>query len=831
MRYVIGLALLAIQLISYLDNALAQTSNPVYISPNAQTGLVSNVVFEIRDGILLTGDNSLEFDFKGAYISELSTIVISAGSWPLLVWTDFTGYGIPKAAGPHDAFVAVDKTKITLSGGRPMDPVPVYYFNIAGVRCNVAPFTHRIDPGSTLTVTASYTQNGVRSVMAEFNVATFADPIEAHLKTGPLYTWSNGLWDARATISVSEAGAYSNAFETQSKGSSSDATQLIIALSGMPKGTRLTRAGIANTTSPTVSAAISPTVVFPLSGSQVRIPIDIFAQSAEKLENIDITLIFDMDGVAARLPTGSVSAAATLGPQAPDSETPIPFDPIPGAGLGGNRYVFNPIAPVRLLNVIEWPMDSVELAVNAGGAATFETTGESQTSRVGYASVARNSGTDPYGTAVFSFKQNGVTVTEAGVPATPPTTHARVFIDYRAGANAISGRTNSGTINVNTGIAVENNGPGTANVTYTLRDLNGSVLVTGHGSIAGGSHFAKFVDQFREIASDFNLPANFQSTIQFGSLELASDQPISVLALRGTTNQRNEFLITALPTADLSQVPGSDPVFFPQFADGGGYTTSLLLMNTSARTESGTLDILDDQGAPLVVSQVGGKTDSSFRYSIPSGGAFRFQTDGSSTVVKVGWVKLTPDLYAPMPVGSGVFGYNPGNVLVSESGIPATESTLHARVYVDLSGNHDTGLAVANVGSMTADITVSALQADGATSVGSTQGLLQLARYGHNAKFADQLIAGLPAGFKGVLDISSKTPFAALTLRSLVNERNDFLMTTFPVADALRAAPSPIVFPQIADGGGYLTEFVLVSAGRASSSTLSFFGEDGAPLY
>lgn len=81
-----------------------------------------------------------------------------------------------------------------------------------------------------------------------------------------------------------------------------------------------------------------------------------------------------------------------------------------------------------------------------------------------------------------------------------------------------------------------------------------------------------------------------------------------------------------------------------------------------------------------------------------------------------------------------------------------------------------------------------------------------------------------------MLDISSTTPFATLTLRSLYNERNDFLMTTFPVADASRPAPSPIVFPQIADGEGYVTQFILLGAGGASSTTLGFFSEDGTPL-
>ena len=107
---------------------------------------------------------------------------------------------------------------------------------------------------------------------------------------------------------------------------------------------------------------------------------------------------------------------------------------------------------------------------------------------------------------------------------------------------------------------------------------------------------------------------------------------------------------------------------------------------------------------------------------------------------------------------------------------------------------------------------------------------LQLSANGHKAKFANEFVSGLPAGFTGVLDITSPTPFAALTMRSLNNERNDFLLTTFPIADQNRSAPSPIVFPQIADGGGYVTQFILIGAGGASSVTLNFYGEDGKPL-
>jgi hypothetical protein len=473
---------------------------------------------------------------------------------------------------------------------------------------------------------------------------------------------------------------------------------------------------------------------------------------------------------------------------------------------------------------------SVAMNLTAGGSAISSTAGLNETTQTGYAAVAINAGAAPYGTAVFSFKRGEVTVSEAGVPASPPTTAARIFIDYRSSVAAIPGRISAGTIDINTGIAVVNYGSASANVTYTLRNIAGATLSIGHGTLAARAHFAKFIDQLNGVAPDFVLPATFQTATQFASLQISSDQLISVLALRMTTNQRKDVLFTTTPTADLTKPATNGVIFFPQFADGGGYTTFLVLLNTSNAIETGTLQILDDHGNPLVVHQVGGMSGSVFRYSIQNGGVFRFQTDGSPATTKAGWAQLTPDDGTSTPIGAGVFSYNPENFLVTESGIPTTVSTMHARIYVDLSGGHDTGLAIANPTSTNASITITAFQSDGVTRIGTSQGPLQLASKGHSARFADQFIAGLPTGFRGVLDIISATPFAALTMRSLTNERNDFLMATFPIADMMLAAPSPIVFPQIADGGGYVTQFILIGAGGASSVTLNFYGQDGKPL-
>jgi hypothetical protein len=477
------------------------------------------------------------------------------------------------------------------------------------------------------------------------------------------------------------------------------------------------------------------------------------------------------------------------------------------------------------------PGSSQDLALGSGAVALANTGGSGGTTQVGYSKLMVHSGDTPYGTAVFSFKEGGVTVSEAGVPASPPTTSTRIFIDYRSSVNAVPARSNAGVVDINTGIAVVNYGAATANVTYTLKNSTGNTIAIGHGTIAAGRHLSCFIDQLKEAAApDFILPADFQTAIQFGALDITSDQPLSVISLRGTSNQKQHFIITTTPVADLTRSPGHDPIYFAQFADGGGYTTSLILMNTSAAIERGTLQIRDNSGNALAVNQVGGSSGSSFPYSIPPNGILHFQTDGSPASWNVGWIQLTPDSGSATPIGSGIYGYNPDNVLVSESGVPSAPASTHTRIYVDRSGNHDTGLAVANINNAAASITIKAFQADGMTSAGTSNGPLSLAANGHDAQFADQLIAGLPTGFTGILDISSTMPFAALTVRSLINENNDFLITTFPVADMNQSAPSPIVFPQIADGGGYVTQFILLSAGGASSATIGYYGNDGTPL-
>lgn len=471
----------------------------------------------------------------------------------------------------------------------------------------------------------------------------------------------------------------------------------------------------------------------------------------------------------------------------------------------------------------------IGLRIAGGGAAALSTLGEDPVTHGGWANVDVESGSIPYGVAVFSLEQNGVIVSESSVPASPPTRSGLIFIDYRSGVTASAGQF-EGEVNINTGFGIANPGQAAANLQFTLRGPSGQVVATGRGILRAGGHTATLISDLRNFAPDFNLPANFATAVQFGSLDVQSDRPVSLMALRLTINQRGELLFTSTPIADLTKPTDSGIVHFPHFADGGGFTTAILLLNTSAQPQTGILEFFASGGSPLVVGRVGGATGSFFPYSIPPGGVFVFESDGAAPATRGGWVRLTPSTGQNSPAGAGIFRVSGRGVAVSESGISTGLTTTKAIVYVDKTGGHDMGIAIANPGNSSAAITVRARRLDGQTPAGAGPVTFSLNPNGHRADLASDIVAGLPQGFTGVLEITSPSPFVALTLRLIINGRGDLLMTTFPVADQTRPAPSPLIFPHLADGGGFHTEFILLGPISPAAARVTFFDDDGARL-
>jgi hypothetical protein len=92
----------------------------------------------------------------------------------------------------------------------------------------------------------------------------------------------------------------------------------------------------------------------------------------------------------------------------------------------------------------------------------------------------------------------------------------------------------------------------------------------------------------------------------------------------------------------------------------------------------------------------------------------------------------------------------------------------------------------------------------------------------------------LPIPFEGVLRVVATTAqgVTATAFRTLSNERGVTLFTTTGPLEENAGSPEQLVFPHIAEGGGYTTQFIVIggASGQANAGVLRFFTGEGHPL-
>jgi len=412
----------------------------------------------------------------------------------------------------------------------------------------------------------------------------------------------------------------------------------------------------------------------------------------------------------------------------------------------------------------------------------------------------------PSALANVSLTENGVLVSEVGVPAVSMVKNARIFVDYATGTNS--------------GVALVNPGSSPISVSVVLRDASGKNAGTSTLEIPGGSQIARFVDEM--------MPGI--STPFLGTLTLSSSGPFAAVNLSSAVNGHGETIFSAMSVADLDQVPKDTTLVFPQIADGGGIETEILLMNPSASSSSsGKVYLYDDQGAPMAVDFAPASGPQAvFDYSIPASGMMKLVSRNAGAT-RVGYAVLTATS-GPPPIGSGIFTVLRAGGIVSQAGVPAAPKTASSRIFVDVASaplQRNTGIAIVNPNSVQATINLTLTGTDGT----GLNGTIQIAPNGHAAKFMDQLVSGLPPDFQGVLTLTSSVPVSPLTLRLTTNQRGDSIYSTLPVADLNNRPAGPLIIPQVVDGGGYRTQIIVVNTANASGTLhIDFFDQNGNKL-
>ena len=317
-----------------------------------------------------------------------------------------------------------------------------------------------------------------------------------------------------------------------------------------------------------------------------------------------------------------------------------------------------------------------------------------------------------------------------------------------------------------------------------------------------------------------------------GTFTFNSSVPVGVVAIQGFTNQRSEFLMSMLPVASLGDA-NNTTTLLPLFADGGGWTTELVLTNTSDDPVTGTVQFFghgsaNEDAAPLSLV-VNGVADSTFTYGIPPRSAVRLATGNSGETVQTGSVQITPAA-GNIPVAVAIFSSRDRGVVVTRGSVIAAPTGSTFRMYAETSGaiteggSVQSGVAIANPAQMPVTVNIALRQMDGSTLGDPVT--LTIPAGGQVAEFVKEIFPSSPDNFRGFVTVTATSEVGVVGLRSRYNERGDFLITTTPPRNESQTfTDSDILLPHVVSSGGYSSQFVIF--GQDGSGGIYFNSADG----
>jgi hypothetical protein len=193
----------------------------------------------------------------------------------------------------------------------------------------------------------------------------------------------------------------------------------------------------------------------------------------------------------------------------------------------------------------------------------------------------------PAPTAIFSFAERGITVSQTSVSAPAWSDRYRVYVE-KSGGERIAG-------SVRSGIAIGNSSQSSVTVQLDLTRLDGQRAGYSTVIVPAGGQVSRFLD---ELFSGF--PAEFRGVLRISAAAAAAaPSPIVVTGIRGRYNERGDLLLTSTPAASETAVSPDKPLVFPYVVNGNGYSTQLILFSGTSAGISGRLFHNNSEGVLL----------------------------------------------------------------------------------------------------------------------------------------------------------------------------------------------------------------------------------------
>ena len=211
-------------------------------------------------------------------------------------------------------------------------------------------------------------------------------------------------------------------------------------------------------------------------------------------------------------------------------------------------------------------------------------------------------------------------------------------------------------------------------------------------------------------------------------------------------------------------------------------------------------------------------------FSIPGRGSSSTTSSGTTGALRVGYGRIRADAGSSTPSGIAIFQFRDSEgVLISEAGVPAAGPVREGRIFAEVNGPINTGMAIANPNDVSAFIQFYFTDTSGTRFA---EGSFELGANQQTAKFLDQEPFNSGPSVLGTLTFTSSLPVAVVALRGFTNEAGEFLMTTLPVAPLSSTSSDTVYFPHFSDGGGWATQVILVNpTDRAITGTVAFLGQ------
>jgi len=263
----------------------------------------------------------------------------------------------------------------------------------------------------------------------------------------------------------------------------------------------------------------------------------------------------------------------------------------------------------------------------------------------------------------------------------------------------------------------------------------------------------------------------------------------------------------------------SEVTTLPHVADGNGFDTLILLINTGTTDASYSLQFFNQSGAPVTYPL--DPTQSGMTGTNAAGAQAIVRTAGSGSTTHLGWGQLT----APAGVkGMVIYQQQASPTSLQEGSVPFTTPSQHFFVPFDNVGAATSIGFVNPSATQTATVNLTVRYETGGTDTVPAFQMNPL------QQMAEPLtgIWAATAGQRGLIEVNSNTPIGLVAFRF---ERAAFTLFDTIADTAGGALPITSTIAHSADGNNFRSTFLLTNSGTVDEPyTLGIFGPTGEPL-